>query len=136
KGIGDKLLYGAVRKADEVICRRIDCRNERMKLWPRTAVVREITDRGHSHPATNGSEQPLIRKTTDLNKLNKCLQRCFVIDGMSQSFFSFCQLLCSMHLAGLGESILNETVTPFFNRMFMGFQLNAVHLEQMIPKGR
>ncbi|KAJ0128481.1 Uncharacterized protein HZ326_28420, partial [Fusarium oxysporum f. sp. albedinis] len=115
KGIGDKLLYGAVRKADEVICRRIDCRNERMKLWPRTAVVREITD---SH------------------ELNKCLQRCFVIDGMSQSFFSFCQLLCSMHTAGLGESILNQTVTPFFNRMFMGFQLNAVYLEQMIPKGR
>ncbi|KAJ0130250.1 Uncharacterized protein HZ326_26652, partial [Fusarium oxysporum f. sp. albedinis] len=23
-----------------------------------------------------------------------------------------------------------------FNRMFMGFQLNAVYLEQMIPKGR
>jgi hypothetical protein len=41
-----------------------------------------------------------------------------------------------MHIAGLGESILNQTVTPFFNRMFMGFQLNAVYLEQMIPKGR
>ncbi|EXK24291.1 hypothetical protein FOMG_18975, partial [Fusarium oxysporum f. sp. melonis 26406] len=42
---------------------------------------------------------------------------------MSKSFFSFCQLLCSMHHAGLGESILKKTVTPFFNRMFMGFQL-------------
>jgi hypothetical protein len=97
-----------VREANEIIRRRIDRRNERMKFWPRTAIVGDVTD-GH--------------------KLNESFQCRFVIDCISQSFLTLCQLLRSMHLTGLGESILDQTVTLFLNGMLVGLQLDAVYFE-------
>lgn len=42
--IRDKLLYGAVRETDQVVCRVVDRANQRVELWPGTAVVGEVTD--------------------------------------------------------------------------------------------